>query len=307
MNNNDIRLLITAGLNEGSSISEIDNSIKKLQKVVNKRQLNIKLNIDQKALNTLNQFNKQMEAVGVQAMNSKKLVEELFNSDGSSRKITHYTDGTIGESIKEASKSAEKLKNETKLTTQEANKLSSTLNNINKQEESARKSEQRYTSEREKALQYEQRVRKAIADKAQSEREKALQYEQKASKAVSGTLQKEEETTREIQRQLDLRQREIRMRAQEVSRQFPSIDKKSIADIVSQANSYDTEGKSLKQLNNDFGDLNLRMKETVTQTKQVTANTNTMAGALQNALIKFPIKSRLGLNLSNCWNTLRVS
>lgn len=71
MAGNDLRIKITGTLNTGASINEINASIKGIEKKINKLKLNIQ--IDEKVINTLNNFSKQMQKIGKSA----------FNPDGS--------------------------------------------------------------------------------------------------------------------------------------------------------------------------------------------------------------------------------
>lgn len=74
-------------------------------------------------------------------------------------------------------------------------------------------------------------------------------------------------------------------RATESIRQYPSVDKNEISKMQSEMQRLaSTTGLTRQQMQK----YNQSLTETVTRTKQVTANTNTMTGAFQNALIKFP-------------------
>lgn len=80
--------------------------------------------------------------------------------------------------------------------------------------------------------------------------------------------------------------RKFESKASEAIRQYPSIDRKAIAnmerDLLRLAS---TTGLTRGQIEH----YNQSLVETVTNTKRVTANTNTMTGAFQNAMLKFPI------------------
>ena len=83
----------------------------------------------------------------------------------------------------------------------------------------------------------------------------------------------------------DMALRKFDNRASESLRQFPSINRDEIAKIQSEMKKLaSTTGLTRQQVQH----FNQSLTETVTKTKQVTANTNTMAGALQNAMLKFP-------------------
>ena len=83
----------------------------------------------------------------------------------------------------------------------------------------------------------------------------------------------------------DMALRKFDNRASEALRQFPSINRNEITKLQSEMKKLaSTTGLTRQQVQH----FNQSLTETVTRTKQVTANTNTMAGALQNAMLKFP-------------------
>lgn len=59
----DLRILIRTGINEGLSIKEINASIKKLERHPSLQKIKIKIDIDNKIANTLNQFNKNFSEI----------------------------------------------------------------------------------------------------------------------------------------------------------------------------------------------------------------------------------------------------
>lgn len=80
----------------------------------------------------------------------------------------------------------------------------------------------------------------------------------------------------------DMALRKFDNRAKESIRQFPSIDKQEINRLQAEMNKLaSTTGLTRQQIQH----YNQSLTETITRTKQVTANTNTMAGAFQNAMI----------------------
>lgn len=106
MPNNDLKILITAGLNHGKSIGEINTAIKGIQQKVDKLRLNVEVN--DKVLASLNNFSKQMKNIGESARNAGKYVEEITNPDGSKIKRTFF-DG-IKEDFKQTETAAKKTK-----------------------------------------------------------------------------------------------------------------------------------------------------------------------------------------------------
>jgi TP901 family phage tail tape measure protein len=101
---NDLKILVTASLNTGKSIGEINTAIGGIEKKIKGLKLNIEVN--DKVLGTLNKFNEQMKKISSAALNTGKVIEEAINPDGSRIKRTYY-DGLKGE-FSEISKAAKK-------------------------------------------------------------------------------------------------------------------------------------------------------------------------------------------------------
>jgi hypothetical protein len=108
MPNDDLKILITAQLNTGRSIGDINTAIKGIQQKVNKLKLNVEVN--DKVLKSLNDFSKQMEKIGESARNAGKYVETITNPDGSKVR-KEYFDGIHG-TFKETETAAKKTKEE---------------------------------------------------------------------------------------------------------------------------------------------------------------------------------------------------
>jgi hypothetical protein len=77
------RLLITASLNIGSSVGEINNAIKKIQKHQSLQKIKIKIDVDQKILKTLTDFNNNLtkinQTMGQQSNISDKVTQSINN------------------------------------------------------------------------------------------------------------------------------------------------------------------------------------------------------------------------------------
>lgn len=108
MSDNNLKIQIIASLNTGLSIGELNTQIKAIEKKVNK--LNLKVDIDDKVLQKLNNFTKQMKRISESALNPNKIVEEMTNLDGSKIKRT-FLNG-FGGAFEEIKKEANKSKNE---------------------------------------------------------------------------------------------------------------------------------------------------------------------------------------------------
>ncbi|MGG3920351.1 phage tail tape measure protein [Geobacillus thermodenitrificans] len=121
--NNDLKILVSASLNIGKSIDEINTQIKGLQRKVNSLKLNIEVN--EKILQKLNNFSKQMERLKDNALNTGKVIEEALMPDGTKIKRTFF-DGLNG-SFQETIKKAQELKTNLESTTQSVTKQTADL------------------------------------------------------------------------------------------------------------------------------------------------------------------------------------
>jgi hypothetical protein len=106
MANENLSILISAKLNIGKSIGDINDDIKLLQKSIKK--LNLKVDIDQKVLKSLNDFSKQMRRLSDEALNAGKVIEQALMPDGTKVTRTHF-DG-LDKSFKEIVDDSKKLK-----------------------------------------------------------------------------------------------------------------------------------------------------------------------------------------------------
>jgi TP901 family phage tail tape measure protein len=91
---NDLKILITGSLNIGKSIGEINSAISGLEKRVKSLKVNIEIN--DKVLSTLNNFNKQFSKISSVARDTGKVIQEVLNPDGSKTKTTYFN-GLKGE------------------------------------------------------------------------------------------------------------------------------------------------------------------------------------------------------------------
>jgi hypothetical protein len=108
------RLLITASLNIGSSVGEINNAIKKIQRHPSLQKIKIKIDVDQKILKTLTDFNnnltkinqtmgKQVSQTNDSTVATKKETEAIIHqnqvlekNDVMRKKINHSKDKSTG-------------------------------------------------------------------------------------------------------------------------------------------------------------------------------------------------------------------
>ncbi|MCM3110048.1 hypothetical protein [Lederbergia lenta] len=100
----ELKIQVVGSLNAGKTIGEINTAIKGLEKKIN--QLNLKIKVDDKVLNTIKQFNNELRKIEPIATNAKKVIEEVINPDGSRTKRTYF-DGLKGE-FSEVTKAAKK-------------------------------------------------------------------------------------------------------------------------------------------------------------------------------------------------------
>lgn len=108
MGDNELKILITGSLNYGKTVGELNENIKIIEKKINK--LKLKVDIDQKVLQKMNNFAKQMQRISESALNPNKIIEEMTNVDGSKIKRT-FMDG-YGGAFSEIKKQADESKND---------------------------------------------------------------------------------------------------------------------------------------------------------------------------------------------------
>lgn len=288
----DVRMIIGAKLETGAStIAEINKNIKYLQTQVDS--LNLKIQIDNNVLKTLNNFSTQMSRLSNEAMKASKNVQEVFMPDGTRVKTSSFEN--LNKNMDELVISGKKAKT----TVDGILKSTQQTADANKQVNTEVQKGNKENKERERVLQAEHRIKRAIAEKEEKDREKALRYEQSTRVSIDKTNQKEKLKTLELQKQLQLYKQQATMNSQNISRTHgTTIDNKALGDY----------NRQVRQLSIDTPNLNHRMKELNMQFKQVSGNAKQAAGALQQsgmsmgemmrtAMVKFPIKIQVGLKL----------
>ncbi|WP_431785778.1 phage tail tape measure protein [Paenibacillus lactis] len=89
---NDLKIIITAGLNIGKSIGEINTAIKALGKHPQLQKLNIKVNVDQSFIKSINSFLEATKKLEVSLRSQNKVVDETIQEyrelDGSVKRVT---------------------------------------------------------------------------------------------------------------------------------------------------------------------------------------------------------------------------
>ncbi|RYI30620.1 phage tail tape measure protein [Bacillus infantis] len=118
MAGNDLRILVTANLNIGKSIGDINTAIRGIEKKLNSIKLNIQ--IDDKVSRNLSNFSKAMEQ-------HKKVAQDLNRVIREEKTVTKEADGTVKEKIRQHLKSGEiidkeitKINEQTKATQKQA-------------------------------------------------------------------------------------------------------------------------------------------------------------------------------------------
>ncbi|MET3505627.1 hypothetical protein [Halalkalibacter oceani] len=418
--NEDLKLLITAGINTGTSVREINNSIKQLQKVVNQKKLNLNIKVNQDTLKQIEMFNTRMKALGDQALNTRKVIEEVTSPTGAKVTRTHWEG--VGGAFSEIESKAKQTQKSMAQTSEVAKETKKEFDSIATSTQKNEKSAQKFNSEiqktenlvkrtsrlnsegkkvwdetyqsaskaRQEVVKYNEHgeqtnkvytenynnLRKLSQERAKLRRELVAmqsdgrisqsQFNDLSSRLNTSTSQvalnkyKEQmkslttvtsqatanqaklnqeqgkfrinlnqlhnqgkitedqlrqfsnavNTTKSVgqvkrlsqeidklrvkassvsstpltQFDLDLARRQFDNKASEAIRQYPSIDKRAIADLQNQFKSLEVGTDNVR---NKIRDYNMSLTETVSQTKRVTANTNTMAGAFQNAMVEY--------------------
>lgn len=144
MINKDLKILISASLDIKQSSEEINKQIKSLQNKIEK--LNLKINIDEKTLNTLNDFSKATEKY-------KSLANELNKVLNEEEKIVKKLDGTVEKVKLQYLKSGEIIKKTTQIINERKNAIEKETQTVSK-----------LTQETEKLGKIQQRVSKYTAN-----------------------------------------------------------------------------------------------------------------------------------------------
>lgn len=126
----DLRILISAGINYGKTVGQINKDIKALQKAVNKLHLDIKL--DPKVLTTLKEFSSQLKRMNDQALSAGKAIEQVKLPDGTKITRTHFEG--IGKSFSEIVEQSKAVKTSMQQT---SGIISNTDKAVNQQSKSA--------------------------------------------------------------------------------------------------------------------------------------------------------------------------
>lgn len=286
----DLRIQIVAELDKALSTAELQKQLESIQS-----ELKLNIGIDNKVISQIQELTGKLNK---EFQNSKKVIEEALMPDGTKVKRTYF-DGLNGEfsetveNAKNVKKSIESSVGVSKEFTSETNKLNQEMAKNLQLNREVIKENNKGLSNLKQQYSDENKINQLLVERNKQGDIIGAQYNVNHERARKLT-DEERKQTEEIQRQIELKQRELKIRSDELRRQYPNINKKELDSILTDSKAFDKQGKSLKDVNNFYREMNLRMKETVTQTKMVTANTNTLAGAFQNAMIKFPINLYLG-------------
>ena len=288
---NDLRILISAQLNVGKSIGDINTAIRGLEKKISK--LNLGINIDQNALKTLHNFNLQMQNLQKSALETQKVIDEAIMPDGTKVKRTYY-DG-INKEFSEVATNAKKTASSMQGVSNNTNQATNSTKQLNHEISKKFRLNRESVMESQKGLgilkqEYgdHKNIHRIQVERNQQGKILATRLTTNHQKAREITAQEKQQTA-ELQRQLNLEQRKMQVKAQEMIRQYPSVDRNRIQNILAESNAMTAQGNTLQTVRRRYAELNMQMREVEAQTKRVTANTNTLSGAFQNAMVKFPI------------------
>lgn len=87
-NNSDLKILISGALNVGKTIGDINVQLRGIEKRINK--LKLRVDIDDKIINTLSKFSEQMKRIQGDALQAGKRVEEVMLPSGTKVKTTSF-------------------------------------------------------------------------------------------------------------------------------------------------------------------------------------------------------------------------
>lgn len=304
-------MLITASVNEGSSIKEINASIRRLQGQV--RKIDLGFNLGKADIKAFKDITKQFANLNKEALNTKKVIETALFPDGTNVKREYFggLKGEFSELVKTANQASDSMKKSSGAVTESAKQTKVLNAELNKSYEITKKTVAenakgvRTTTEAYKSAetgatlllkrnQHGEIVsRKATQNIQQqnAEREKALRYEQTVRNQIEKTRIAEERKTKELREQLALYQRQASLNKQNIVRTHgTSVNKGDLSDWSRQVQSLSS---TTPHLDSRMKDLNMRFRE-------ISGSAKSAAGALQqsgmslsemmsNALVKVPL------------------
>ncbi|MFK3936697.1 hypothetical protein ACI2JA_04165 [Alkalihalobacillus sp. NPDC078783] len=316
-------MLITAGVNHGASLSELNAGILSLQKKVKK--LDLGLSINKAELSTFNKLTKEFNKINKEAINTKRVIESALLPDGT-RVNREYFGGLKGEfaeivqranqtsdSMKKSSGHTNEVVKQTKALNLELNKTYElTKRTTTENAKGARTTTEAYKSAQTgltqtlKLNQHGEVVQRKVTNnvvKQNSEREKALRYEQQVRNNIEKNRQAEERKTKELQQQLRIYQQQAALNAQNIRRTHGThVDNTGLNNYLNSVNNLNARTPNLthqmQNLNMEFRKLSGNAKEAAGATMQAGMS---VGESLKTALTKFPlwIGNKFTLNLFN--------
>lgn len=160
---------------------------------------------------------------------------------------------------------------------------------------------------REKALQEEQKVRKALEkeyedfwnkslaqqEKEENNREKILQEEQKILKKIEESKIKEQQLTEELEHQLKLYKQQAAITAQNASRRFEGlINTREIANYLDKVNKLEVNEnikRQMKDLSMEFKQIEVNAKTASGAIDIANKSSISLGDAIKTAAVKFPL------------------
>ncbi|MBX0320208.1 phage tail tape measure protein [Shouchella clausii] len=306
------KLLITAGINEGASIGDINKSIKQMQSQVDKFKVKLDFNFDKAVIKQMESLTKQFDKIQRQAIESGKVIETAMFPDGTrvTRNFSNGVQSDFYDIVKQADnvkKSMSDLHNIGQNITKTTEKLNSQLDNtyqLTNRVESKNKSNQKVVTETyessihglKQILKYNaegemisQRTVQNV-DKSNKMREREVQMRQKVSQQLEKNKITEQQKTKELQHQIELYKRQAQINVQNLNRTHgPQVDKTAIDGYLRQVSALSASTPNVSQ---KMKELEVGFREISTSAKDATASLGKNMSAvdsLREAMIKFPI------------------
>ncbi|WP_099301806.1 hypothetical protein [Bacillus sp. Marseille-P3800] len=290
---NNLRLLITAGVNEGASVSEINQSIKSMQSRVGR--IKLRFDFDKALISQLDSISKQFSRIQQNALETNKVIETALFPDGT-RVTRNFSNGLNGEfsdilrGAENTKKSMQSLHGISESVVKETRSFNAEMDKsyqLIKRQTTLGKDNQKVVRETwESQAQGIQRVLELdsngqlirqkdaeLINKQAKQKEQALAYEQRVNNQIQKNTAAEAKKTQELKHQLSLYKQQAAMNVQNISRTHgTTVDRSGL----------DSYQRAVSSLSSSTPNVNQRMSDINMQFAQLQANARDASAELNN-------------------------
>jgi TP901 family phage tail tape measure protein len=296
---NNIKIALTATLNAGNSIGEINTAIKGIEKRVNALKLNIQ--VDDKVTHALNNFTKQMQA---QAGNKGKV---KIVDDGDVKKskevfttVDHAVDKFKQLGQVKISKIFDPLTNELKAFNLEIQRTDGLIDKLKFKQASATGMHgvngfvlTGQTQNDKRALETQKALSTMLQNRAKEERKLAEEQAKAVNKNIEQKqkeIEKQKQVSEEIKHQISLLQQKMQIEATNLTRRYgDAVNKNALNNQLSQVMNPPTNFNSLKEYNRWQQQVSLGFRDIASNARTSSSHVLTLGEAFKTAMTRFPV------------------